>query len=55
MLQQFITSVADPDQPDPQILGLLDPDPDPLVIGMDPGSTPKMSWLCNTVQNSVSL
>jgi hypothetical protein len=36
------TSVADPDpnlDPDPQdphVLGLLDPDPDPLVRGMDP-------------------
>jgi hypothetical protein len=26
-------SVADPD---PRVLGLLDPDPDPLVRGMDP-------------------
>ncbi len=35
-------SVADPDQnpdpdpPDDMFLGLLDPDPDPLVRGMDP-------------------
>ncbi len=28
--------VADPDPPDPHDLGLLDPDPDPLVRGMDP-------------------
>jgi hypothetical protein len=28
--------VADPDPPDPHALGLLDPDPDPLVRGMDP-------------------
>jgi hypothetical protein len=36
---QFVglgTSVADPDPSDPYGLGLLDPDPDPLVRGMDP-------------------
>ncbi len=33
-----VGSVADPnpDPPDPRVLGLLDPDPDPLVRGMDP-------------------
>ncbi len=31
-------SVADPhpDPPDPHVFGLLDPDPDPLIRGMDP-------------------
>jgi hypothetical protein len=38
----LLGSVADPEtNPDPDhrihmVLGLLDPDPDPLVIGMDP-------------------
>ncbi len=30
------TSVADPDPLDPYVLGLLEPDPDPLVRGMNP-------------------
>ncbi len=34
------TSVADP--PDPYVLGLLDPDPDPLVRGMDPDPDPSI-------------
>ncbi len=29
-------SVADPDPLDPHVLGLLDPDRDPLVRGVDP-------------------
>ncbi len=29
-------SVADPDPPDPHVLGLLDSDSDPLVKDMDP-------------------
>ncbi len=33
------TSVADPD---PHVLGLLDPDPDPLVRGMDPDPGPAL-------------
>ncbi len=35
-------SVADPDPnpPDPHVFGLLDPDPDPSVIGMDPDPNP---------------
>jgi hypothetical protein len=32
----FYSSVADPDPSDPYGFGLLDPDPDPLVRGMDP-------------------
>jgi hypothetical protein len=35
ILSIVLTSVADPDSPDPHVLGLLDPDPDPLVRGMD--------------------
>jgi hypothetical protein len=35
-------SVADPDPPDPHVLGLLDPDPDPLVRGMDPDPDPAL-------------
>jgi hypothetical protein len=31
-----------PDPPDPQVLGLLDPDPDPLVRGMDPDPDPSI-------------
>jgi hypothetical protein len=31
---------SDPDSPEPQVLGLLDPDPDPLVRGMDPAPDP---------------
>jgi hypothetical protein len=34
-------SVADPDPPDPHVLGLLDPDP--LVRGMDPDPDPEPS------------
>ncbi len=29
-----------PDPPDPHVLGLLDPNPDPLVRGMDPDPDP---------------
>jgi hypothetical protein len=28
--------IPDPDLPDPHVVGLLDPDPDPFVRGMDP-------------------
>jgi hypothetical protein len=35
------SSVADPDQPDPHFLGLLDPDP--LVRGIDPDPAPDPS------------
>jgi hypothetical protein len=28
--------LTDPDPPDPHVFGLTDPDPDPLVRGMDP-------------------
>jgi hypothetical protein len=35
-------SVADPDPPDPHVLGLLDPDPDPLARGMDPDPDPSI-------------
>ncbi len=31
-----LSSVADPDPPDPHFLGLPEPVPDPLVRGMDP-------------------
>ncbi len=33
-------NVADPD---PHVLGLLDPDPDPLVRGIDPDSDPSIT------------
>jgi hypothetical protein len=33
-------SVADPDPPDPHVLGL--PDPDPIVRGMDPDPDPAL-------------
>ncbi len=32
----------DPDPPDPHVLGLLDPDSDPLVTGMDPDPDPSI-------------
>ncbi len=32
--------VAHPDPPDPHVLGLQDPHPDPLVRGMDPDPPP---------------
>jgi hypothetical protein len=32
----LLSSVADPDPSDLHFLGLVDPDPDPLVRGMDP-------------------
>jgi hypothetical protein len=35
-------SVADPDPPEPHVLGLLDPDPDPLVRDMDPAPDPSI-------------
>jgi hypothetical protein len=36
-------SVADPDSnPDPHVFGLLDPDSDPLVRGMDPDPDPTL-------------
>jgi hypothetical protein len=38
--EKFVSSVADPDPnpdpPDPHVLGLPDPDLNPLVKGMDP-------------------
>jgi hypothetical protein len=36
------SSVADPDPPDPHVLGLMNPDPDPLVRGMDPDPDPSI-------------
>ncbi len=45
-----ISSVADPDpNPDPSypfFLGLLDPDPDPLVRSMDPNPDPSDPYVC---------
>jgi hypothetical protein len=35
-------SVTDPNQPDPHVFGLLDPDPDLLVRGMDPDPDPSI-------------
>jgi hypothetical protein len=35
------SSVADPDPPDPHVLGLLDPDP--LVYGVDPDPDPSIT------------
>jgi len=35
-------SVADPDPPDPHVLGLLDSDPDPSVRGLDPDPDPDL-------------
>ncbi len=32
----ILSSVTDPYPPDPHVMGLLDPDPDPLVGGVDP-------------------
>jgi hypothetical protein len=39
-----LTSVADPDPPDPRVFGppALDPDPDTLVTGMDPDPDPAL-------------
>jgi hypothetical protein len=38
MSGSLVSSVADPDQQDPHVLGL--PEPDPLVRGMDPDPDP---------------
>ncbi len=35
-------SNPDPDPPDPHVLGLLDPDPDPLIRCMDPYPDPSI-------------
>jgi hypothetical protein len=35
-------SVADPEPPDPHVFGPLNPDPDPLVRGMDPDLGPSI-------------
>jgi hypothetical protein len=44
MIGCYSTSAADPDPnpdpSDPYVGGLLDPDPDPLVRGMDPDAAP---------------
>ncbi len=37
------SSVGDPDPQDPHVLGLLGPDPNPLVTGMDPDPDPNPS------------
>ncbi len=39
--------VADPDPSDPYVLGLLDPDPNPLVRGTDPDpENSKLPYCC---------
>ncbi len=50
-------SVAVPDPPDPHVLGLLDPDPDPVVRGLDPALDPDPETLFDflSLKNDVNV
>ncbi len=47
----------DPDPPDPHVLGLLDLDPDPVVIGVDPALNPDPETLFDflSLKNDVNV
>jgi hypothetical protein len=55
--RNFPASVADPipdpDPPDPHVFGLMDPDSDPLVRGMDPDPDPDLLSLSKNSEKNL--